>query len=107
MTKPVKWKLAPKAMRTLLGQDGVNDMVGELTNKVESRAQTLARSEAYDTGAYLDSIKSRIERSRNGDRPVGVVQVDDPKWIFIEYGTRGRPGKAILRRAMNELKGKK
>lgn len=99
------WVLEKDAFKTLLNQDGVNAWIEDLTGKVEQRAVEIAKNEAFDTGAYANSFTSRIEKTRNGDRSIGVVEVKDQKWHWIEYGSRRQPAKAILRRAVNELRG--
>lgn len=101
------WVLEKDAYKTLLNQDGVNRWVEDLTEKVEERAIQIARQEAFDSGAYVNSFKSRIEKTRKGDRSIGIVEVTDNKWHWIEYGTRRQPAKSILRRAVNELRGGK
>jgi len=103
----VSWKVEKKAFRNLLGQPDVSEWVDDITTEVKSRAEQIARNEAFDTGSYAGSFRKRMEKSRNGDRPVGIVEVTDYKWVWIEYGTATRPAKAVLRRAVDGQRGKR
>jgi hypothetical protein len=102
MAKNVQWQIERKAARRILSQRGVEEMVEENTDAVMSNAEAIARREAYDTGAYADSFSKRMEKGKDGYRPVGVVTTDAPHWVFIEYGTRKLPAKNVIRRAVNK-----
>lgn len=102
------WTVDKDAYKNLLSQDGVDTWIQEITAKVLDRAKQIARQEAYESGAYLNSFTSRTEKSqKKGDRTVGIVEVTDNKWHWIEYGTRRTAAKAVLRRAVDETKGGK
>lgn len=54
-------------------------------DRIADEARRIARAEAYDTGAYHDSI--HVVEDTSGDRARARVVADDPKASFIEYGT--------------------
>lgn len=103
----IDWKPEKKAFRNLLGQQEVAGWVENITDDVHARAAQIARQDAYETGAYASSFRKKMEKSRNGDRPVGVVTTTDHKWIWIEYGTVSRPPKAVIRRSVDGQRGKR
>ncbi len=71
-------------------------------NDVADEAQSIARRDAYDTGAYHDSIAGAAGAASEG--VIGRVNVTDFKAHWIERGYTRQdgvhvPGKNILRRA--------
>lgn len=77
-----------------------SEMEATLRSRAEDiarEARRIARSEAYDSGAYHDGIKatSGVERRQ----AIGRVNANDWKSHFIEFGTSSQPTKAVLRRA--------
>ena len=109
MKQNINWNIEKGTARKLLSQPKVKSTVDSKADEVVRQARALARSEAYDTGAYAGSFSRTSGRSRNGDRPVAIVEVTDWKWKIIEYGSRSRPGRHIVKRAMESagLKGGK
>lgn len=103
----INWTVDKNAFRNLLGQPEVAGWVEGITDDVLARAGQIARQEALETGAYASSFRKKMEKSRNGDRPVGVISTNDHKWVWIEYGTATRPAKAVIRRAVDGQRGKK
>jgi len=97
----IKWTVERDYIKRLLSQDGVADLVETSTDAVYENAQTLARSEAFETGAYARSFTKRMEKGKDGYRPVGVVVTNSPHWIFVEYGTRYQRAKSVIRRAVD------
>lgn len=64
---------------------------------IADRARQLARSEAYDTGAYYDSIA--VVDADDTDRARVLVIADIAYATVIEYGTGDTPRFRILGRA--------
>lgn len=102
MARDVDWKIERDYAKRLLRQRGVEQMVEKNTDAVMSNAEALARREAFDTGEYARSFSKRMEKGRDGYRPVGVVTTDAPHWVFIEYGTRSQKARNIIKRAVDK-----
>lgn len=104
-TPKMTWKIESDAARTFLSQKSVERFVGSATDEVLKNAKRIATSEAFETGAYANSFTAEV--TKDGYRPVGVISTDDHKWAWIEYGTRDRPGKRVIRRAVDESSSKR
>ena len=65
--------------------------------EMAAEAKALARSEAYETGAYHDSIEGGVGDDDEG--AVARVVARDDAALIVEFGTSRQPAKAILRRA--------
>ena len=80
--------------------------LGQVADEIAARARAIARVEAYDTGAYHDSIRGESGDNEQGEL-VGRVVADDWKAHLIEFGyTRADgvhvPGRNILARAAEQ-----
>lgn len=86
--------------RKVANTRGVRRELQAKVDRAADESRQIARSEAYDTGDYHDSISGDVEDTRDGPR--GTVTAADWKAGLIEYGymRAGRfyPPKAILRR---------
>jgi len=93
---PVRVRLDKRATRALR-LPGMGKAVEALAEDISSEARALANSEARDKGNYANGFK--VITDKDGDRAVAAVYNDDEQALRIEFGTRTRDGKAILRRA--------
>lgn len=100
--KFIRFRMDKDWARNLLDQPGVYDAVSDKTYDVLDKAREIAANEAYDKGDYANSFREDFVRSRNNDRVVGRVITDDPKWAYIEYGTRNNRAIHTLKRAVKE-----
>ncbi len=66
----------------------------------EAQADEARRTAPVDTGAYRDSIHVEEDTSPDGRARVFVI-ADDPKAVFIEYGSQDTPRFRTLGRAAN------
>jgi len=84
----------------LRGSTDLYEAVNQVAMDVAARARAIARREAYETGAYADSIGVVAERGDDG-RVGCVVQATDPKSAAMEFGNAATGGRSrhILRRA--------
>lgn len=89
-------RLDKRATRAL-GLPGMGKAIESLADDIASEAEALANSEARDKGNYARGFK--VLTDRDGDREVAAVYNDNDQALRIEFGTRTRDGKAILRRA--------
>lgn len=54
------------------------------------------------TGAYIASVEV-VGVRRDGSKFVGVVEVNDPAWNIIEWGSEDTPAHAPIRKALHRL----
>ena len=63
--------------------------------EIAVRARAIA---PVDTGEFRASITSKLDHGEAGLE--GIVETDDPIWMWLEYGTSDTPTFATLRRAL-------
>lgn len=83
--------------------DEMRDVLESKAQEVADEARRIARAEAYQTGAYHDSIRAVVGERDDGE-VVGRVLASDYKAVWIEVGTaQGFTARSPLRRALEVL----
>lgn len=95
----------PGLAKTLSGTPEMMHACLDVAEKVVEKAQAMALTEAYRTGAYMNGIIAAVGEGETG--PVAQVQGTDYKsrWLefgFVSQGVTHAP-KAIIRRAAEAL----
>lgn len=75
-------------------------VLGEMADDAADEARAIA---PYDEGDYRDSIGSTVVHDEGVLK--GIVYSDDPKAMWLEFGTEDTPTFATLRRSLDVLKG--
>lgn len=91
-----------KATRAL-GLPGMKKAVDDLARDIAAEARSIATAEAKDTGSYAGSFE--VTTGKDKDRTVAAVINEDRAALIVEFGTRDRPGKNVLRRAGENIAG--
>ena len=90
--------MKPGIQRLIARAPIVGHALGRRAGLAAAGAKRIARSEAYDTGAYHDSIGVEVGIDERTGEQAAVVRATDWKAGLIEFGTSERRAKAPLRR---------
>lgn len=90
----------PKGIAQLKLTPAMQASLKREAQRVVDMAKSMARVEAYDTGAYMRSIRAAAGIDKAGI-PTSVARVNafDFKSAWIEWGTQRMPARHILTRA--------
>lgn len=98
----MRFTLNPRFEHELAHSAEMRLMLKRKAEQVRDEAKRIARAEAYDTGAYHDSIRVVVGEREDGTVTARVVS-DDRKANWIEVGTSKMDARAPLRRGLDTL----
>ena len=94
----------PVGIAQLANTTGMMQALQDEAEKIAEAARELARSDAFQTGAYMRSIKGVAGFDKAAKTMVGRVNAFDFKAAWIEFGSsKIQPARHILTRAAEAL----
>lgn len=90
----------PGAAKQIAQSPAVTQGLQRAAERIADEARRIARAEAYDTGAYHDSITAETVATAGGQQVQVRTGGRDTFYArYIEFGTSREPAKSVLRRA--------